>query len=257
MDLLGKVALVTGANRGIGRGCALELARAGADIAVNYRTHEGEANEVAAEVRAMGRRAIVLQADVADRKRDQEMVDETVAQLGRLDVLVANAAYSKRIPFLEMTEEALQRTLDVVVWGTFNCAQFAARQMVRQGQGGSIIVISSVHAASSFPNAIAYNTAKAGINHMARTMATEMTPHRIRVNVIEPGWTDTPGERTFFSEEQIAEWGRKLPWGRLGTSQEIGWGAAFLAGPKSEYITGTVLRIDGGFMLPRLGPSIQ
>jgi glucose 1-dehydrogenase len=252
MDLAGKVALVTGANRGIGRGCALELAREGADIAINYRQHEAEAQAVADEVRALGRRALVVQADVADRKRDEEMVAQTVSELGRLDVLVANAAYSKRVPFLEMGEDTLQRTLDVVVWGTFNCAQFAARQMVKQGQGGSIVVISSVHGSLSLPNATAYNTAKAGINHMMRSMATELTPHRIRVNVIEPGWIDTPGERAFFTEEQIVEDGKKLPWGRLGTSQEIGWGTAFLAGPKSEYITGTILRIDGGFMLPRL-----
>lgn len=250
MELTGKVALVTGGNRGIGRGCALELAREGADVAINYRQHRDEAESVAEEVRAMGRRALVVQADVADRKRDEEMVAETVAELGRLDILIANAAYSKRVPFLEMEAEMMQRTLDVVVWGTFNCSQFAARQMVKQGEGGSIVVVSSVHAALPMPNAIAYNTAKAGINHMARTMAAELSPYRIRVNIIEPGWTDTPGERAFFSEEQIREDGKKLPWGRLGTSQEIGWGAEFLAGPRSEYITGTVLRIDGGYMVP-------
>ena len=252
MELSGKVALVTGANRGIGRGCALEMAREGADVALNYRQHAEEAESAAEEIRAMGRRAITLQGDVSDRARDREMVEETVRQLGRLDVLVANAAYSRRRPFLEMEEEDMRRTLDVVLWGTFNCSQFAARQMVQQGQGGSIVIVSSVHAMQSYPLSVAYNTAKAGINHMGRTMAAELTPHRIRVNIIEPGWTDTPGERLHFTEEQIQKDGQKLPWGRLATSQEIGWGAAFLAGPRSEYITGTVLRIDGGYVLPRL-----
>jgi glucose 1-dehydrogenase len=250
MELTGKVAFVTGANRGIGRGCAIELAREGADVAINYRRHGEEAEAVAAEVRALGRRAIVLQGDVSDRARDEAIVAEIVAQFGRLDILVANAAYSTRVPFLEMTPEMLQRTLDVVVGGTFHCSQFAARQMVRQGEGGSIVVISSVHAVLPIPNAVAYNTAKAGLNHMSRTMAAELSPHRIRVNVIEPGWTDTPGERAFFSEEQIREDGKRLPWGRMGTAQEIGWGAAFLAGPRAEYITGSILRIDGGFMTP-------
>ncbi len=249
IDLAGKVALITGSSRGIGRGCALEMARAGADIAVNYRTHPDEAEAVAEEVRTMGREALVVEADVADRAAVDRMVADTVRQLGRLDIAVCNAAYSKREAFLEMSVEGMQRTLDVTLWGVFHAAQAAARQMAEQGRGGSILFISSVHAFIPVPTSLAYNAAKAGINHMAATIANELTTHRIRVNVIEPGWIDTPGERVYATEEQIQEEGQKLPWGRLGTIQDIGRTATFLSSDAADYITGAVLRVDGGFWL--------
>ena len=198
MSLEGKVALITGANRGIGEGCALELARRGADIAVNYRRHGEEAEAVAEKVRKLGRRAIVLQGDVTDRQRDEEMVRSTASELGSLDILVANAAASIRKPFVDLTEEDLRFTIDICLWGVIHCCQFAARQMVAQGQGGNIVVVSSVHAVLPIKNSLPYNTAKAGINHMARTMASELVGEGIRVNILEPGWIDTPGERTLL-----------------------------------------------------------
>ena len=251
MDLKGKVALITGANRGIGRGCALEFARRGADVAVNYRRHAEEAAEVAEEIRAAGRRAILLQGEVSDRSRDEEMVQQTISELGSLDILVANAAASVRKPFLELEEEDMRWSLDVSLWGVFHCSQFAARQMVAQRRGGSIVVISSVHAFLPFRNSLPYNTAKAGINHMARTMAGELAPYGIRVNVVEPGWIDTPGEREHASEEQLSEEGKALPMKRLGTIEEIAKGVGYLVSDDASYVTGTVLRIDGGFVLPR------
>ena len=254
MDLKGKVAWITGANRGIGRGCALELARRGADVAINYRRHAEEAAEVAEEIREMGSRAILLQGDVSDRSRDEEMVQQTVSELGRLDILVANAAKSVRKPFLELSEEDMQWTLGVSLWGVFHCSQFAARQMVAQGGEGSIVVISSVHAFLPFRNSLPYNTAKAGINHMARTMAGELAPYGIRVNVVEPGWIDTPGEREYASEEQLRKEEKVLPLKRLGTIEEIAKGVGYLASGDASYVTGTVLRIDGGFVLPRPEP---
>lgn len=253
MSLEGKVALITGANRGIGEGSALELARRGADIAVNYRRHGEEAEAVAEKIRAMGRRVIVLQGDVSDRQRDKELVESTVSDLGRLDILVANAAASIRKPFVDLTEEDLRFTIDVCLWGVVHCCQFAARQMVAQGGGGSIVVISSVHAALPIPNSLPYNTAKAGINHMARTMAIELVEEGIRVNVLEPGWIDTPGERTFATEDEIKEAGKCLPMGRLGTIEEIGKGVAYLASDDATYVTGSTLRVDGGFVLPPPG----
>ena len=204
MSLEGRVALITGANRGIGEGCALELARRGADIAVNYRSHGEEAEAVAQEIRRLGRRAIVLQGDVSDRQRDEELVRATVSELGSLDILVANAAASVRKPFVDLTEEDLRFTIDVCLWGVIHCCQFAARQMVAQGRGGNIVVVSSVHAVLPIKNSLPYNTAKAGINHMARTMASELVGEGIRVNILEPGWIDTPGERTFSSEPSPA-----------------------------------------------------
>ncbi len=251
MSLSGKVALVTGANRGIGRGCALEMARRGADIAVNYRSHADEAEEVAREVRSLGRRAIVLQADVSDRDQDRELVSATVERLGRLDILVANAAVSRRKPFVELSVEDIRLTLDVCLWGVIHCSQLAARQMLSQGQGGNIVIISSVHAYLPIVNSVPYNIAKAGINHMGRTLAMELVSDGIRVNVVEPGWIDTPGERKYATEEQIREAGKKLPMGRLGTIEEIGKGVAYLVSDDASYVTGTILRIDGGFVLPR------
>ena len=249
VDMKGKVALVTGSSRGIGRGCALEMARAGADIVVNYRSHSDDAESVAEEVRSLGGQALVVAADVSDRGAVDGMVDRAVERFGQLDIVVCNAYYSKREPFLEMDIEGMKRTLDVTLWGSFHPAQAGARRMVAHGRGGSILFISSVHAFLPVPTSLAYNTAKAGINHMAATIAAELVRHRIRVNVIEPGWIDTPGTREFDSQERIREAGEKLPWKRLGTIHDIGRAAAFLCSDAADYITGAVFRVDGGFWL--------
>ena len=251
MSLQGKIALITGASRGIGRACALELARRGADIAVNYRKHRREAENVAREVEKFEKRSIVVQADVSKRVACRRLIEVTVSKLGRLDVLVANAAASIRKPFLELTEEEMRFTLDVCLWGVFHCSQFAARQMVEQNSGGSIVVISSVHALLPFKNALPYNTAKAGINQMARTMANELARNNIRVNIVEPGWIDTPGERRSSTEKELMVGAQKLPFGRLGTSEEVAKGVAYLVSDDAGYVTGSTLRIDGGFVFPR------
>jgi len=253
----GRVALVTGGNRGIGKGCVLELARRGADVALNYRRHAEEAEDVASQVRALGRRALVLPGDVAERAACQRMVEQTVAELGRLDVVVANAAFSIRKPFLELEEEDVAATLGVTWWGAFHISQFGARHMVRQGEGGSIVMISSVHAILPVPRSFAYNAAKAAMNHGARTMAGELAPHRIRVNVIEPGWTDTPGERVFATEDQIREGAKFLPFQRLGTIEDIAYGVAYLSSEEGSYITGTVLRIDGGYVVALANSPVE
>ena len=251
MSLQGKIALITGANRGIGRACAVELARRGADIAVHYREHRQEAEKVAREVEKFAKRAIVVRADVSERAACRRLIETTVSELGHLDILVANAAASIRKPFLELTERDMRFTLDVCLWGVFHCSQFAARQMVEQDCGGSIVVISSVHASLPFKNALPYNTAKAGINQMARTMANELTKNRIRVNIVEPGWIDTPGERRISTERELMVGGQKLPFGRLGKSEEIAKGVAYLVSDEAGYVTGSTLRIDGGFVFPR------
>ena len=245
-----KVALITGSSRGIGRGCALKMAEAGADVVVNYRTHGEEAQEVAEAIEQMGHRALTVQADVGDRGEVERMVQVALKEFGHIDILVNNAATSVLKPFLEMPVEDMARVLDVSLWSVFHCSQLVARAMVKRGRGGKIIVISSVHAFIPFGNALPYNTAKGGINQMAYTMAAELAPHRINVNVIEPGWTDTPGERKFYSEEELRSGGEKLPWGRLGTIEDIGAAAAFLASDAGDYITGACLRVDGGFWLP-------
>jgi glucose 1-dehydrogenase len=251
MKLANRVALVTGASRGIGRGCALEMAREGADVVVNYRSHPEEAETAVAEIRAMGRRAIAYGADVGDRKAVDGMVAAALAEFGRIDILVNNAASSIRKPFLEYTEEECATVLQVAMWSVFHCSQAVARHMVARGGGGKIVVISSVHAFIPFPNSLPYNMAKAAINHMAFSVAGELAPHRINVNVIEPGWTDTPGERRYYSDEELRTGGERIPLGRLARSEEIGKAAVFLASDDAAYITGASLRVDGGIWLPR------
>ncbi len=250
MTFQGRNALVTGASRGIGRGCAIELARQGANVALNFRSHPEEAEEVAREIRAAGGKALLVQADVADQKAVEQMVARTVAEFGSLDLFVSNAAYSDREPMLEADMAGFRRTIDVTMWGAFYGVRASAQQMVRQKRGGSIVVVSSPHAVLAIPTAMAYNMAKAAIDHMARTAAIELAAHRIRVNIVHPGWIDTPGERKFFTDEQIRQGGSKLPWGRLGRPEEVAKAVAFVLSDAAEYMTGGTLTVDGGVGLP-------
>jgi glucose 1-dehydrogenase len=246
----GKVALVTGASAGIGKATALALARAGADVAINYLSYPEAAEELAGAVRACGRRAILCPVDVADQGAVAAMVERVVAELGRLDVFVSNAAYSDREFFYQADMTGFRRTIDVTMWGAFFGLRASANQMIRQGEGGAVVVIGSPHAHHAIPSCMAYNMAKAALDQMARTAALELIGQRIRVNIIHPGWTDTPGERKHFSEAVLDRAGAELPWGRLARPDEIARGVLFLVDPDSDYITGSTLAIDGGSQLP-------
>ena len=177
-------------------------------------------------------------------------MSEAVRRMGRIDILLNNAGKGKREVFLEMDVKDVERVFSVVFWGGFHYGQLAAREMVRQGAGGSIIFISSVHAYRPYPHASGYNAAKAAVEHLAGTMAVELAPHKIRVNWIEPGWIETPGEHEHFGPKVISEEGAKLMWGRIGQPEEIAKGVLFLASDDSSYMTGSCLRIDGGYTLP-------
>lgn len=248
--LAGKRALVTGASRGIGRGIAIELAKGGADVAINYRSHPEEAKEVRDLCVAEGGKAVIIQADMGVREEAEGVVDQTIDQLGGLDIVISNAVYSDRHLFYESDLAEFHKTIDVSMWGAFYLTRKASLCMIEQGKGGNIVLISSPHAVMAIPGAMAYNMAKAAIDQMGRTAAVELAEYRIRVNIVHPGWIDTPGERKFFSEETLQEQGSKLPWGRLGQPHEIGRGVAFLVDPNNEYITGSTLTIDGGIQLP-------
>jgi glucose 1-dehydrogenase len=242
----GRVAIVTGASRGIGKGCALALAEDGADVVVNYRSHPEDAAESVRAIQALGRRAAAYEADVSDRAQVDALIDFTLARFGRLDALVANAYHSVREPFLEVTLDGLRKTLGVTLVGTFHACQAGARVMVRQGQGGAIVIVASIHAEHAFAGSTSYNMAKFGVTGLGLTMANELAQHRIRVNVLNPGWIDTPGERQYYSEDELREEGKKLPFGRLGQPREMGRVVAFLVSDDASFVTGAILRADGG-----------
>jgi glucose 1-dehydrogenase len=250
MKLAGKVALVTGASAGIGRATALALAKEGADVALNYLTLAESAEEAARQIRALGRKALLFPVDVSNQQAVEEMVARTAAELARLDILVSNAVYSDRERFVTADMTGFRRTIDVTMWGAFYALRASVNQMLRQGGGGNAVIVSSPQARIAIPGSMAYNMAKAAIDQMARTAAVELLPHRIRVNILYPGWTDTPGERKFFSEEVLKRSAPNLPWGRMARPEEIARGVVFLVDPESDFITGTTLSIDGGSQLP-------
>lgn len=246
----GQVALVTGASRGIGQATAIALARAGADVAINFRSHPEEAEQTAQACREAGVRARLAQADVADQAAVESIVADTVREFGKLDIAVSNAAYSDRDLFFKADMEGFTRTINVTMWGAFYLVRAATQHMLSRNEGGSIVVVSSPHAYTPVPTAMAYNMAKAAIDHMVKTAATELYEHRIRVNTVYPGWIDTPGERKFVDEEELMRQAKGLPWGRLGQPEEIARGIVFLCDPASDYVTGSQLLIDGGISLP-------
>ncbi|HSG73012.1 MAG TPA: glucose 1-dehydrogenase [Planctomycetaceae bacterium] len=250
MRFEGRNVIVTGASRGIGRAVAILLASEGANVGINFRSHPEDAEEVKGEVEKHGRKALLLRGDVSDQKQVEEMVAKTVAEFGSLEGYVSNAAYSDRELMIDANMEGFRRTVDVSMWGAFYGVRAASQQMVKQGKGGSIVVVSSPHAVLAIPTAMAYNMSKAAIDHMARTAAIELASHRIRVNLVHPGWIDTPGERKFFTEEQIQKGGKALPWGRLGTPEEIAKSVAYVLSDDADYMTGSTLTIDGGVSLP-------
>jgi glucose 1-dehydrogenase len=249
MKLRGRSALVTGAARGIGRGCALELAMAGADVAINDRRRTPELEALATEIEGLGRKAVVVPGDVFERASCEQVVAGTVERLGRLEILVSNPALNRRACFLDYDPAAFEAVLRGTLAGGFHMSQLAARHMVARGSGGKIIFISSIHDRIPYAQSVAYNAGKAGLKHMAFTIAAELLRYRIQVNVVEPGWIDTPGEEDTFGREALDAAGPALPWGRLGTAADIGKAVAFLASDDADYITGAALRVDGGIWL--------
>jgi glucose 1-dehydrogenase len=250
LDFHDRVVVITGASLGIGRATALAFGRCGAKVIVNYRSHREQADEVVSLVRESGAQAIAVQADVADQGAVENVVAQAVSEFGRLDIAVSNAAYSDRELFFQADMAGFRRTVDVTMWGAFHLMRAATQQMIKQGQGGAICLVSSPHAFIPAPRAMAYNMSKAAIEHMARTAAIEVAEFKIRINLIQPGWTDTPGELKFATRETLDTAGAKIPLGRLGTAEEMAEGILFLCDPKNTYITGAALLVDGGISLP-------
>ena len=241
--LAGKTALVTGGGRGIGLGCARELAAQGASIVLNDRPGSTDLAGAVENIRQLGVMCEGVEADVFHRSGCEQLL----AAVERIDILVSNPAFSRRGNFTDYDPELFEKTLQGTLISGFHMGQLTARRMIEQGGGSKMVFVSSVHGQMPLARAVAYNAAKAGLDHLVRSMAVELLPHRINVNAIAPGWIDTPGERATFSAEVISEAGKKLPWGRVGLPEEIGRAAVFLASDDAEYITGVVLPVDGGF----------
>jgi NAD(P)-dependent dehydrogenase (short-subunit alcohol dehydrogenase family) len=246
MRLLGKVALVTGAQQGIGRAIALALAADGADIGVNYLDDRAAADTVAGEVRAHGRRAVLLPGDVSRSEEARRLVEGVATELGPLDILVNNAGIFPRSPFLDLGEDEWTRVLDVNLKGSFLCAQAAARAMVRGARPGSIVNLSSV-AMRGTPLGVHYAASKAGVLGLTRAMALAVAPHAIRVNAIAPGLTDTAQPRYGNTEAELQALAREIPLeGRMARPEEIASVAVFLASEEARWITGQVIHVNGG-----------
>jgi glucose 1-dehydrogenase len=251
MQLAGKRALVTGASHGIGKAIALAFAREGADVAITYRSREEGARDTERQIAALGRRAFVRHAEVTDLEDCPRVVEEAIRDLGGLDILVNNAGGGRGNKLLDLSLDDWRYTIDLCVTAPFLMAQRAARQMAAHG-GGAIVNISSVHSTHVWPNDTAYGVAKAGLNRLTKSMATEWAHLGIRANTIAPGYinvSETDEER----ERYDARDGTAAPWivaQRNARPDEMATVAVFLASDAASYVTGQTIFADGGLLLP-------
>lgn len=241
-----KVALVTGASRGIGRACAIKLAECGYDVAVNYVSNEAKALEVVAEIEALGRKGIAVKADTADLKAVQGMFREVHKTFGRLDVLVNNAGVVDDAYLLMINEDSLSRSLDINIKGYFHCAQQAALKMIKTG--GRIINVSSVSSVLAVEGQGVYSATKGAVNSMTATLAKELAPRNILVNAVAPGFIATE-MMDAIPEEKKAEYLKAVPMHRFGSAEDVANAVAALCSDAFGYMTGQVIVLDGGLSL--------
>lgn len=246
-QLNGKRALVTGAAAGIGHGCAIALAQAGANLVINDRPGSDALTRTTQEILDLGCDCTPIEADVFSSDGCETLVQQANELAGPIDILISNPAYGKRGELLDFPLQEFEQVLHATFTSGFQISQAVARQMVQRGTGGKILFISSVCGEIPFARNGPYGAAKAALNHFTQTLAVELFASRINVNAIEPGWIDTPNERKTFSDEMIESAGASLPWGRMGTPEDIGRAAVFLVSDAADYITGTVLPVDGGY----------
>ncbi|WP_026566431.1 3-oxoacyl-[acyl-carrier-protein] reductase [Bacillus sp. UNC41MFS5] len=247
MNLEGKAALVTGASRGIGREIALELARQGANVAVNFSGSEAKANEVVDEIKALGREAFAVKCNVSNSEEVAEMVKGTIDNFGKLDILVNNAGITKDNLLMRMKEEEWDDVININLKGVFLCTKAVTRQMMKQ-RVGRIINIASIVGVSGNPGQANYVAAKAGVIGLTKTTAKELASRNITVNAIAPGFITTDMTDK-LPEDVKTEMLKQIPLARLGEPKDIAKITAFLASDDSSYITGQTLHIDGGMVM--------
>ncbi|MBU4433126.1 MAG: SDR family oxidoreductase [bacterium] len=255
--LAGQAALVTGASSGIGQGVALGLARAGADVVVNYVSDQAGAEAVAQRIEGLGRRALVLRADVSQEDEVETMFARAIAEWGTLHIAVTNAGLQRDAAITDMTLEQWNKVLDVNLTGQFLCHRAAVREFRRRGvdpavsrAAGKIICMSSVHQRIPWAGHANYAASKGGVMMLMQTLAQEVAPDRIRVNAIAPGAIRTPINRSAWdTPEAYAALMELAPYGRIGEPDDVAQAAVWLASDASDYVTGTTLFVDGGMAL--------
>jgi glucose 1-dehydrogenase len=249
MQLEHKTAIVTGSSSGIGTAIALAFAQEGAAVTVNYRSHPGKAQEVVQQIKSGGGKALAVHADISKPEDVKNMVEQTDEEFGRLDVMVNNAGMEEKMPFLDTPFEVWEKVIAVNLSGPWLGCQEAAQQMVKQGGGGRIINVSSVHEDLPMPTNSPYCAAKGGLRMLTRTIAVELAPHGITVNNIAPGAVETPMDAEIKKDpDQYGQLLSEIPLGRMGKPEEIAGLAVYLASDSAAYITGSTFVIDGGMM---------
>ncbi len=254
--LAGQKALVTGGSSGIGAGVAVALAQAGADVVVAYHSSADGANEIVAQIQALGRQARAVKADVSCRDDVQALFEQSIAAFGTLDILISNAGLQRDAAFVDMTLQDWQQVIDTNLTGMFLCCQLAAREFLRRGPRpvsralGKIVCMSSVHEVIPWAERANYAASKGGVKLLMQSIAQELAPKRIRINSIGPGAIKTPINREAWETPEARDKLLELiPYGRIGEPEDIGRAAMWLCSDAADYITGQTLFVDGGMTL--------
>ena len=252
-EFKGKRALITGGTQGIGKAIAERLARQGAVVYLNYARNEQAAREALDQFRKAGYASELCKADLGAPEAVELMLVQ-IHQSGPLDLLVCNAAYQEKKGFFDTDLALIRRTLDINILANFQIIQKVAREMIAAGRKGRMVMCSSGHGTMVFKGTFAYDVSKAALNHFMRCAALELIEHGIRLNAADIGWTHTPGERRWFSEEEQDRLSRSIPIGRAAQADEIAAVIEFLLSDQASYVVGSLYTVDGGFVL-RPNPS--
>jgi 3-oxoacyl-[acyl-carrier protein] reductase len=249
IDLNGKVALITGASRGIGAATAIRFAQAGASLALNYFSHEAEASSVAARARSHGVRAIPVRADVSRFDDVEALFERAIDEFGRIDIVVANAGIWTGGAIDDLDESRWRETIDINLKGVYACCHFAAKLMKRE-RSGSIITVSSTAGQRGEALHSHYAASKGGIISLTKSLASELGPHGIRVNSVAPGWVDTDmSSEALHARREFEKIITAIPLGRVATADDVAWPILFLASDLARHITGEILNVNGGSVL--------